>query len=142
MTLRCRYADCGYPVVEDEENDRVTCPKCRDDLGLDPTPIYPLANPPVYGDSDYLATGGKIVQMSPAEYLELCPVLTLDEESQESIGILRDHIESGRELDPPMLRYVGSRVSTHDGRHRAHASIELGIEMIPVLVFRYEPTPI
>lgn len=37
-TLRCRYSDCpeGHEVIPDEQEDdlRVTCPTCRDDLGL------------------------------------------------------------------------------------------------------------
>jgi Zn finger protein HypA/HybF involved in hydrogenase expression len=31
-TLRCRYPDCQHPVALDDE--QVTCPMCRDDLGL------------------------------------------------------------------------------------------------------------
>ncbi len=32
--LRCRYADCpeDHPVAEDDE--QITCPTCRSDLGL------------------------------------------------------------------------------------------------------------
>ena len=32
---RCRYADCAHPVAREDE--RVTCPLCRDDLGLPTT---------------------------------------------------------------------------------------------------------
>jgi len=36
--LRCRYDDCieQHPVIPDEEEEtaRVTCPKCREYLGL------------------------------------------------------------------------------------------------------------
>lgn len=39
--LRCRYEDCGerHPVAVDKEDgpsERVTCPSCRADMGLDP----------------------------------------------------------------------------------------------------------
>lgn len=32
--LRCRYEDCRHPVVSEDE--QVTCPECRADLGLPP----------------------------------------------------------------------------------------------------------
>lgn len=31
----CRYSDCGVGTVADEDGD-VTCPRCRNDLGLPP----------------------------------------------------------------------------------------------------------
>lgn len=33
---RCRYADCPEGNPDAGEDERVTCPKCREDLGLPP----------------------------------------------------------------------------------------------------------
>lgn len=102
-----------------------------------PALAYPAADPPQYGDTDYKARGGRMVAMAPAEYIALAPPLEQDEETIENVQILSEHIRSGRELDPPMLRYdAQGAVVDHDGRHRAHASLELGLRKIPVLVYR------
>ena len=99
--------------------------------------VYPEADPPQYGDTDYKARGGRMIKMAPAEYIALAPRLEQDEETLENVEILSDHIRSGRELDPPMLRYDAQGVVVdHDGRHRAYAALELGLRRIPVLVYR------
>lgn len=35
-TLICRYDDCGVGKVSTDDNEQITCPNCRKDLGLDP----------------------------------------------------------------------------------------------------------
>ena len=62
--------------------------------------------------------------------------LDLDETRRENIDLLKDHIVSGRSLDPLQIYRDGSE----DGRHRAHAARELGIKKIPVITWT-EPRP-
>ena len=95
---------------------------------------YPLEDPPMYGHSDYKSHGGRIVQMSPEDFLQQTPHLEIDESSQENINELKDMILSGRKIDPANLYYRNGKISDHDGRHRAIAAQQLGIDSIPVLI--------
>jgi len=104
---------------------------------------YPLQDPPMYGDSDYKTRGGKIFQVTPKDYLSLVPSLDLsDEETQENIEDLASMMSGGQEIDPPTLYVYGNQVIDHDGRHRAYAAINLGMDKIPVLVIDKEGVPI
>jgi hypothetical protein len=85
-----------------------------------------------YGDADYEARGGRLVDMTPDEFLAVARPLEMDDTSLENIADLRAHMEAGRELDPLM---IGSGRAGHDGRHRAYAAKELGIATVPVLRF-------
>jgi len=101
---------------------------------------YPIADRGEwYGDSDYKARGGRIVEISPDAFLDQVKPLTIDEESRENIDILKDHINSGKTLDPLAIYENGEE----DGRHRAIAAKELGMGAIPVIDFRKaeEPKP-
>lgn len=82
-----------------------------------------------YSDSDYKKTGGKLVHMSPDEYLSKVRPLDIDDSSRDNIDDLKNHIESGRKLDPLKIYHNGKE----DGRHRAHAAKELGIKKVPVI---------
>jgi hypothetical protein len=53
-----------------------------------------------YGDANYQRTGGQIVHMSPDEYLSKVRPLDIDEASRDNIDDLKNHIMSGRKLDP------------------------------------------
>lgn len=95
---------------------------------------YPLAEKDAdgwYSDGDYLQRGGRLVWMSPQEYLDSVRLLSIDESSRENIDDLKNHIESGGKLDPLKI-YAGGK---EDGRHRAHASLELSVEKVPVIIF-------
>jgi len=93
---------------------------------------YPLADRNEwYGDADYKARGGRMVNMSPDEYLKRVRPLDIDEVSRENIDDLKNHILSGRTLDPLVIYEDGKE----DGRHRAHAAKELGIKQVPVILF-------
>jgi hypothetical protein len=97
---------------------------------------YPMApRDEWYGEADYMQRGGKIVEMTPDEYLGRVRPLELDDVSRDNIDDLKNHIQSGRTLDPLLIRANGKE----DGRHRAWAAKELGIERIPVLVFEDLP---
>lgn len=91
---------------------------------------YPLASKDEwYGDANFEKTGGKLVKMSPDEFLEQVRPLEVDDTARENIDDLKRHIESGKTLDPLQIAANGKE----DGRHRAIAAKELGIKEVPVL---------
>lgn len=95
---------------------------------------YPMAPRDLwYADADFTQRGGQIVEMSPDEFLaQTGKPLQMDEITLDNIADLKAHIEAGRQLDPLM---IGSTKAGHDGRHRAYAAKELGIEKVPVIIF-------
>jgi hypothetical protein len=84
-----------------------------------------------YGNADYKNNNGKLVWMDPAKYLAKVRPLKIDDVSRENIDDLKNHILSGRRLDPLVIYKNGKE----DGRHRANAAIELGIKKVPVILF-------
>jgi hypothetical protein len=95
-----------------------------------PAVKYPMApKSEWYGNADYQNTGGSITHMSPDDYLSRVRPLKIDESSRDNIDDLKNHIRSGRTLDPLAIYPDGKE----DGRHRAHAAKELGIKSVPVL---------
>ena len=70
--------------------------------------------------------------MTPDAFLQQSRPLTIDEVSRENIDLLKQHMESGKTLDPLALY----KNMLEDGRHRANAAKELGIEEVPVLNWR------
>jgi len=94
---------------------------------------YPVAPKGTwYSDEDYEKTGGKMIHLSPQEYLDKVRPLDIDDSSRDNIDYLKQHIKSGRHLDPVKIYHDGKE----DGRHRAHAAKELGIKKIPVIVWK------
>lgn len=91
---------------------------------------YPMApRGEWYGEGTYDKEGGVMKQVTPDDYLAKVRPLTLDDESRENIDLLKKHIQSGKTLDPLLIRASGKE----DGRHRAHAAKELGIKKVPVI---------
>lgn len=89
-----------------------------------------------YGDSDYETNGGTLVQMTPDEFLNKAKVLTMDIHTRENVEDLKQHILNGGRLDPLVLYSSDkSDVRNSDGRHRAIAAKELGMESVPVVDF-------
>lgn len=87
-----------------------------------------------YGEEDYIIRGGKLVEMTPDEFLSKAKPLEIDKIARENIDNLKQHIKSNRKLDPLTLYSLDkSDVRNSDGRHRAIASKELGIKRIPVI---------
>lgn len=98
----------------------------------DQKPTYPMApKSEWYGDANYEQTGGKIEMMSPDEFLAKARPLQVDETSRENIDDLKKHIQSGKTLDPLQFSPAGKE----DGRHRAIAAKELGIDQVPVITW-------
>jgi hypothetical protein len=95
-------------------------------------PVYPMApRSEWYGNANYAQTGGKLTSMSPDEFLGQVRPLDIDEVSRDNIDDLKNHIQSGRTLDPLSIDANGKE----DGRHRANAAKELGIKRVPVLTW-------
>jgi hypothetical protein len=93
---------------------------------------YPLApRDEWYGNANYADNGGRIIEMTPAEFLSKVRPLSMDEITRDNIDDLKNHIQSGRTLDPLVIYPDGKE----DGRHRAYAAEELGIRKVPVIVF-------
>ena len=94
---------------------------------------YPIAKRGEwYGDANYEHTGGRMVEMSPDEYIKQVRKLDIDEVSRENIDNLKQHIKEGKTLDPLAIYKSGKE----DGRHRAYAAKELGITSVPVIDWR------
>jgi len=89
-----------------------------------------------YGDGDYRQRGGVIVEMTPDEFLSRAKPLEMDEETRENVDDLKKHIQEGKKLDPlAIYENDVTNVRASDGRHRAIAAKELGLEKVPVLDF-------
>jgi hypothetical protein len=94
---------------------------------------YPIApRSEWYGEANFEQTGGRMEYMTPDEFLSKSRPLEIDDTSRENIDILKKHMEDGKTLDPLQLYGNGKE----DGRHRAIAAKELGIETVPVINFR------
>lgn len=93
---------------------------------------YPIApRSEWYGDANYQQTGGKLVNMTPDEFLAKARPMKVDDVARENIDDLKNHIQSGKTLDPLAIYKNGKE----DGRHRAYAAKELGITQVPVLTW-------
>ena len=95
---------------------------------------YPLADKDTdgwYSDGDYKARGGVLVWLAPSDYISRVRPLNIDDESREQIDLLKRHIIDGNPLDPLKIYEDGRE----DGRHRAHASLELSIIVVPAIIF-------
>lgn len=89
---------------------------------------YPLAP----AGTRYEETAIEPTWMTPDDYLSRVRPLTMDEESIDSIDALKDHMLSGLMLDPLHIYKDGKE----DGRHRAYASKQLGINLVPVIIHK------
>jgi hypothetical protein len=85
-----------------------------------------------WANEDFAQRGGQIVTMSPDEFLSQVRPLEVDEASRDNIDDLKNMMQSGRKLDPLAIYADGKE----DGRHRATAAKELGMDTLPVLDFR------
>lgn len=94
---------------------------------------YPLAPP----GTRYEETNISPVMMTPDEFLSQVAPLDIDDASRDNIDDLKEHILAGRMLDPLHIRRDGKE----DGRHRAVAARELGIELVPVIDERPSARP-
>ena len=99
---------------------------------------YPLApKSEWYGNANFEKTGGKIQQMTPDEFLSQVRPLEMDDVARDNIDDLKRHMQSGKTLDPLSIDAKGKE----DGRHRAIAAKELGIQSVPVLRWNADDSP-
>lgn len=98
---------------------------------------YPLApKSEWWGDADYEKVGAQLIEMTPDEFLEKAKPLKMDEDTRENVEDLKEHILSGKTLDPLVIyREDKTDVKASDGRHRAVAAKELGYETVPVIYY-------
>jgi hypothetical protein len=94
--------------------------------------------PPKFGNINYKERGGDIITTTPKKYLAACPRLDVDVGSQNKIDHLKMKIKAGDPIDPPALFLKNGQVIRHDGRHRAVAALQLGIEHIPAILIPLE----
>jgi len=71
----------------------------------------------------------RVTMMRPETYIARVRPLHIDEVSRDNIDYIKAHIMAGGVLDP---LHIG-RDGKEDGRHRAHAAMELGIFEVPVI---------
>lgn len=84
--------------------------------------------------------GGRIAEMSPAEYLKRCAYQVFEDATIEStlaaidesnVKKYADMMKNGTKFDMPYLNFMSGQ---QEGRHRAAAAMQAGIDKIPVLV--------
>lgn len=76
----------------------------------------------------------KMVRMSPDAFLKIAPPTRY---IREQIDYLKGRIRERKPLDAVWLEFAlppreGVRLASHEGRHRAKAAKEQGLELIPV----------
>lgn len=90
-----------------------------------------------WGDRTYREEGGRMVSMSPDEYLnQVAPINSESELTIDNVQDLADHVASGGKLDPLVIRADGKE----DGRHRALMAKQLGYSSVPVIDYRESGT--
>ena len=99
---------------------------------------YPLADKDEwYGEANYLNEGGTLKEMSPDEFLARAKPLEIDDVARENIDYLKKHMTDGRTLDPLTIYKDDVKdVRASDGRHRAIAAKELGMNKVPVVDYQ------
>ena len=119
-------------VFDDYQRTRFTPKKAKTRQQLD---TYPMETEGQwYGEGDFKARGGVLTMMSPQDFLSKAKNLEIDEETRENVDDLKKHIQDGKKLDPLTLYSLDATdVRNSDGRHRAIASQELGIQEVPVV---------
>ena len=99
-------------------------------IGTNPFPMEQKGK--WWANEDFEQRGGRISTMSPDQFLSQVRPLEVDDASRDNIDDLKNMMQSGRKLDPLAIYADGKE----DGRHRAIAAKELGMDTIPVIDFR------
>jgi len=91
------------------------------------------------GLTKYKPYAQKLVWIPPGRFLELAPEPGIW--SEDHIRYLKDAILRGEELEPLWIDVFSDtcQVWRHEGRHRARAAMELGIEKVPVIIYCLSP---
>ena len=99
-------------------------------IGTNPFPMEQKGK--WWANEDFAQRGGRISTMSPDQFLSQVRPLEVDDASRDNIDDLKNMMQSGRKLDPLAIYADGKE----DGRHRAIAAKELGMDTLPVIDFR------
>lgn len=93
---------------------------------------YPLRDHTDWEEAlDYEKRGGKLTHMTPQQFLARVKPLEMNDRDKRLIAHFEQRIKSGVKLDPVAIKPSGKP----NGRHRATAAKNLGIETIPVIIF-------
>ena len=93
---------------------------------------YPLkSNSEDRKHAGYSKDGGKMQWMTPDKFLEQSQEMQMDKGDKKAIKKFRKKLKKGKELNPLALYPSGGQ----DGRHRATAAKELGIDKVPVITW-------
>jgi hypothetical protein len=83
-------------------------------------------------NADYKRTGGKLVHMTPSDFLKKVQPLDMGYDDRKKIKKFKKRIKKGKAVDHPMAIYPAGG---QDGRHHAMAARELGIKRVPVVTW-------
>ena len=80
------------------------------------------------------------IEMSPQRFLENLGQAGQFYPSRDVVDQIKRRMAAGQEIDPLFIDYdpFWHRIVRHEGRHRALAAKELGIDRIPVIVYFYD----
>lgn len=112
--------------------------------GFDPSSAQPAVS---FSDKAIMRAvgrpGAQTVYMSPKEYLALTPDIPDNSKNDKKAKALKASLQGGDEIEEvPSLEVVvdkdgKARVTDQDGRHRAQAAMDAGLDQIPVAVQRF-----
>jgi len=76
----------------------------------------------------------KVVSINPEKFLKIAPQIELDRPTIEGI---KKSIRNKRPIEPLFfdISEETGKILGHEGRHRAKASLELGIDKVPVILY-------
>lgn len=82
---------------------------------------------------------GEVFEMPPEQFLALTPAPEWWTGEGESYDRVKQRLVDGEPLDVPYI-HIWCRTITHEGRHRALAARDVGLETIPVAVLKESPS--
>lgn len=102
---------------------------------------YPIATGDDVWDpmSAQCLTEGEVFEMPPEQYLALTPAPEWWTGEGEGYHRAKRRLRDGDPLDVPYI-HVWCRTINHEGRHRALAARDVGLETIPVAVLKESPS--
>ena len=107
----------------------------------DNAPTYSIATGESVWDpmSAQCMAEGELFEMPPEQFLALTPAPEWWSGEGEGYDRAKQRLLDGDPLDVPYL-HVWCQTLSHEGRHRALAAKDVGLEMIPVAVLKESPS--